>query len=246
MPATALIVTAGSATANAVIAGKSLYFHDGLCDSCHEPMSGKKYPKKYCDSCLTRNCENCGDSFKLRQLTNDFGSGVKKYCSNACRHEAYTRQIPHNKGTGIPQFFVCEYCNVVFQRIIPQTRVRRFCSMKCNGKFHRKENHYAWLGDGLIDRKYTGAEYAEWRTFIFTRDDFECLMCKDEDEEKTPNKLEAHHIEPVAKYPEKILDKNNGVSLCYQHHRFEIHGFATAPEIWAPYLRLLVRGRQCQ
>lgn len=59
------------------------------------------------------------------------------------------------------------------------------------------------------------AEYAEWRKFVFKRDNYTCQMCG-----KRGGSLNAHHIKPWAKYPDFRFDKENGITLCEQCHKY--------------------------
>lgn len=59
------------------------------------------------------------------------------------------------------------------------------------------------------------AEYAQWRTRVFERDDFVCQNCG-----KRGGRLNAHHIKGFAKYPDLRTDLDNGITLCEECHRF--------------------------
>lgn len=57
-------------------------------------------------------------------------------------------------------------------------------------------------------------EYKEWRTKVFMRDKFTCVICG-----KTGGELEAHHIYTFADHPDLRLDIKNGVTLCKTCHK---------------------------
>lgn len=57
-------------------------------------------------------------------------------------------------------------------------------------------------------------EYSEWRNIVFRRDSFQCQICK-----AIGGRLEAHHIFPFKKYPDKRFDIDNGVTLCKACHK---------------------------
>ena len=60
---------------------------------------------------------------------------------------------------------------------------------------------------------YCSKEYKEWRTSVFERDNYTCVMCNERG-----YKLQAHHIKRFALYRYLIYNKNNGVTLCENCH----------------------------
>lgn len=76
-----------------------------------------------------------------------------------------------------------------------------------------QEKHWNWKG-GISKDVHSTSEpkYKEWRMSIFSRDNFECKICK----EKVG--IQAHHILKWADYPELRYDINNGITLCLAHH----------------------------
>jgi hypothetical protein len=63
--------------------------------------------------------------------------------------------------------------------------------------------------------KHNGSyQYAEWRTAVFTRDDYTCQDC-----DQIGGRLNAHHLKPWADYPELRYELSNGVTLCYECHK---------------------------
>jgi len=64
----------------------------------------------------------------------------------------------------------------------------------------------------------TTGKYKLWRKYILSRDDYKCTNCE------SCENLEVHHIEPVAEYPSKAIDINNGITLCKKCHKKEHYG----------------------
>ena len=104
---------------------------------------------------------------------------------------------------------------------IAHDRIREMCK---TGEFQR--NRSAML-QGIPIEKWKGfttpenlrlvasPEYKIWQQTVFKRDNFTCQLCSDHG---CP--LAAHHIYPKAKYPDRVLDVDNGVTLCNLcHHK---------------------------
>ena len=66
---------------------------------------------------------------------------------------------------------------------------------------------------------YNSKAYKEWRMYVFTRDKFTCQMCG-----HNGGNLECHHIFPKAKFPERVIDPTNGITLCYNCHQKIVTG----------------------
>lgn len=77
------------------------------------------------------------------------------------------------------------------------------------------EKNHKWKG-GItpIHHKIRNSPvYKQWRTAVFTRDDYTCKNCF-----KKGVYLEADHIKPFAFYPELRFVVDNGRTLCVQCH----------------------------
>jgi len=82
------------------------------------------------------------------------------------------------------------------------------------------ELHPLWIKDRTqVKRRFKESlstfQYQEWRTRVFTRDNFKCRMLNTE---CSGTYLEAHHILRLRDYPELSYDINNGITLCKFHH----------------------------
>ena len=96
-------------------------------------------------------------------------------------------------------------------------------------KAHKGEKSCLWKGGITIVRKqiFNSMEYRQWRSDVFTRDDFTCQSCR-----IRGYKLEAHHIKKFsvileeykittleeALICEELWNINNGKTLCLDCH----------------------------
>lgn len=79
----------------------------------------------------------------------------------------------------------------------------------CNKRHHpRGPEHRWWKGGNKTVRDST--KIKEWRTAVFTRDNFTCQDCGDD----RGGNLHAHHIKPFAKYIKLRYVLSNGITLC--------------------------------
>jgi 5-methylcytosine-specific restriction endonuclease McrA len=67
----------------------------------------------------------------------------------------------------------------------------------------------------ISKRNYNDQKYKDWRKKVYLRDNHTCQWpgCK------YKGRLNAHHIHKWANYPSLRYDINNGVTLCYKHHK---------------------------
>jgi len=87
---------------------------------------------------------------------------------------------------------------------------RKEIRLKNTGK-----NHWNWQGGitGWREELRNKIEYKQWRISVFQRDNYICQECG-----IRGGKLHAHHIKLVSKFPELILDINNGITICKKCH----------------------------
>lgn len=168
-------------------------------------------------------CSVCGKSFFLRKCEIPKIKTCSKECSSI--HKSKKRigikhKIIHKKEIPI----TCSFCSTVFCRIYKFSKKQNiFCSDECKNSFHsinyRKEKHQGWKGGISKNNRYYGMakEYSDWRKKVYERDGYKCTKCGDN------KKLHAHHIIFVSVDRSKMLDVNNGMTLCEKCHG-EIHG----------------------
>lgn len=90
-----------------------------------------------------------------------------------------------------------------------------------NGRF-RGPNNPKWKG-GItpINQKIrTSTEYKEWRSSVFKRDNYTCVLCQVRFIKGISGRviLHADHIKRFSEYPELRFDLNNGRTLCKPCH----------------------------
>lgn len=118
-------------------------------------------------------------------------------------------------------------------------KIKGYLSKRCRScwvKYYRGKNTYHWAGGvsgirRLIRRSY---KYRQWRSDVFTRDDFICQLCG-----KRGNRIEADHYPKMfseilrenkiktiedAFNCEELWNINNGRTLCYGCHHPKNNG----------------------
>lgn len=72
-------------------------------------------------------------------------------------------------------------------------------------------------------------KHKKWREKVLERDNHKCQICKKKD-----GKLDVHHIIPK-QFKEVRYDVQNGIVLCFRHHkmgRFSVHQNAVFFSVW--------------
>lgn len=83
---------------------------------------------------------------------------------------------------------------------------------------------------------YKHPQYVAWRKKVYERDGFTCRLCG-----KDNVYIEAHHIMPKSKFPLKIFEVGNGITLCAKG-RGSCHKRVTGQELrWATLFRKILR-----
>ena len=84
-------------------------------------------------------------------------------------------------------------------------------------KINPKTGKYHWNYKGGITSENhiirNSIQMENWRTKVFKRDGYICQICG-----QLGGKLNAHHIEPFAKFPELRFEVSNGMTLCNKCH----------------------------
>lgn len=115
--------------------------------------------------------------------------------------------------------FVCK-CGKKGVRSFNKFRIRPYClacgHQKLLGKNNHNYNPELTDDERVLKRKFK--EYDTWRSDVFSRDDYTCVVCSSKG-----GRLNAHHLDGYGWCKEKRTDVANGVTLCEECHT-EFHG----------------------
>lgn len=161
---------------------------------------------------------------KLCQICNkEYSKGVNvckkqwaksQVCSLICKGIKSRGTTPYNKNKVSK---VCEECTLSFEVSPYRKNTARFCSQRCLALSKKGALCPRWKG-GLTAKHLiirNSDEYKQWRTSVFKRDNFTCIICKG----LNGKDIEADHIKLFSKFPELRIDINNGQTLCKCCHR---------------------------
>lgn len=154
-----------------------------------------------------RPCEMCGELYFPSRRS-------RRFCSLNCavKHPSHTRgpggfvkgQTPWNKGLA------------GFRKgHIVTTETREKIRAAVSGP-----NAGNWKG-GITSIHYRirrSKKYAAWRSAVFKRDNFTCVLCGVRARKGRRVELHADHIKPFAFFPDLRFDIGNGRTLCKPCH----------------------------
>lgn len=84
-------------------------------------------------------------------------------------------------------------------------------------RYHKRgAGAYQWKGGQSQQRKTFAVK--QWRTAVYERDGYACQVCHE-----VGGRLNAHHVYPWAKHPDRRFDVANGLTLCESCHAL-VHG----------------------
>ena len=95
------------------------------------------------------------------------------------------------------------------------------CSREETSERMKGSGSIFWKGgiNGKNDTLRHRREYKQWRTLVYQRDGYTCQCCGSHG-----GRLNAHHINQFADYPELRYELNNGITLCEDCHNSTIDG----------------------
>jgi len=147
-------------------------------------------------------CSCCGESIKVEK--NQLGR--KKFCSKQCFYKG--RELKGLFEVGHKDFVPIESRG-------HSEETKRKISEKSRASAKRGDQSPLWKGGARKERKIAMGryEYKEWRTSVFKRDNYTCVICG-----AKGGYLEADHIKPWALYEALRYEVDNGRTLCKTCH----------------------------
>ena len=97
---------------------------------------------------------------------------------------------------------------------LQKERVKEYYSDPANIKYGVESGNWKGGISKERDRIMSTIQYAQWRTFVFERDNYTCQKCN-----QRGYQLEAHHIIPYSLDYSKILEEDNGITFCKECHK---------------------------
>ncbi len=177
---------------------------------------------------VKRICKCCKKEFQA--LVDNIKRGFGNYCSKTCSNKA--NKLGFKKGHKLSEEAKKKISiRMKEKRIKPPSNLgKKFPNRKKPSKITwRGENHGNWKGgitplEVLIRSSFKNRQ---WRSDIFTRDNFTCQDCGRKE------RLETHHIKPLfeiikdyniktledADVCEELWNLNNGTTLCISCHK---------------------------
>lgn len=152
------------------------------------------------DKIYWRDCDFCGKEYQ--------GMGMN-FCSRKC--SANLKLVEKEDGT-VTVALKTRSVGHNYGELISKAK-RGKPNLKLRGA-----NHFNWKGGQSGRKRYEReiamcmAEYKEWRTSVFKRDEYKCVICS------KGGSLQAHHIFNWTEYEDLRYDINNGVTVCEKHH----------------------------
>lgn len=201
------------------------------CERCGKQFKPRNPRHAWCDECLTKICEWCGNPYHITKRTLYQSS---RFCSKPCKHayrkenyvgEQATNYKNGNRLRSVPM--KCDYCGKDYMEWGVQAGKwnKQFCGRPCQKLYYREhsdevkgENSPRWKGGVFVverTRFMQTPQYREWRRNVFARDGYECQRC----DTPASGRLNAHHIKEYKDYPELRLELSNGVTLCNKCHK---------------------------
>ncbi len=169
-----------------------------ICISCDIEFLAKSGSRKKCEHCC--KCEECNKKLRYSH---------QRFCNNSCAGKWKYKTSLKVKEV-IQQGRLLSYTPEARQKIVDAHTGKPKLSM-------RGEKNPNWKGGTYGNERHIlmgRIEYKNWRSSVFERDNYTCQHCS-----KRGGNLEADHIIPYIQDKSKVLDINNGRTLCQSCHK---------------------------
>jgi hypothetical protein len=174
-----------------------------LCSSCSSSARNPITRAKMALAALQRHQKR--EDPTLLEIVNNGGSLddriFARECPICCTLLRYSNRDHFNAATEADS--CCSSCSATGRIPSDETRVKQSVSA------------YRRYGSVPGAKKNIQSALTTWARHVKKRDNHICVLCG------SVNKLEAHHIFSVSKYPDLALVENNGITLCYDCHELE-------------------------
>jgi hypothetical protein len=155
------------------------------------------------------NCGHCGKDMRIEPNQ----EGRKKFCSKACFFAG--RELKNTFVHGHPDLVPVES-----RGHSEETKAKIREVSRNNARYG--PDHPLWKGGAreIRKREMIGHKYRDWRTAVFSRDNWTCQCCG-----FRGGYLEADHIKPWCAFPDLRYDIDNGRTVCRPcHMKLDTHG----------------------
>ena len=172
------------------------------CDFCKTVF--ERQVRVYKKTKYPNHCRSCRPSVVTGEIIN----GAEKYHCLDCGTQIYRNSTRCKKcyGKSIRTFKprYCKDCNVSISK--EATMCLKCHNIRQNKNLSNERSKFN-----------SSKKWAKTRNLVFERDNYTCSNCK-----KRGTYIECHHLFSYKNYPEKKLDVNNLVTICYTCHK-KIH-----------------------
>jgi len=192
-----------------------------ICPVCKREFkaTSRNYNQKFCSRlCYWKYLKTIPSAVKGKHWK--LSPETRKKIAEANRRNAKTRKKPNYKGKNNP--FWGKHHTLETRKKISEANKGKRRSLKAILKqirtLQKKFSHIRRKRKRYLHTAST-RKYKEWRTKVFTRDNWTCQNCGKRSKAGEPVYLEAHHIKSWAKYPELRYKVDNGITLCRECHK---------------------------
>ena len=156
-------------------------------------------------------CSYCKKAFRVDT------KAQRVFCSNQCRLANQANPLTSFRCVTCDKQCLYSDYNFDRRRIVCSRGCYRIwaCQFRCGSKSHFWRGGLTNTNDILRGQARTN----EWRTKVFSRDDYTCQACGARNGNGKEVYLEAHHIKAWSQFPSLRWDVNNGITLCRYCHR---------------------------